>query len=121
MGIQIDYKRIGSRLAAARKQHGLKQKHVACQLDVADNTISNIERGIQEINLQRLIELCVLYGIKPGSVIDDCCDELLAAQLPQEIKTNEDKAALYVIINKSSDKTLQLLRALAEAVMKCVK
>lgn len=120
MSIEINYKRIGSYLAIARKRNGLKQKDVACHMDVADNTVSNMERGKQELSLQRIIELCVLYGIKPGSVLDDCCDELLTSNAPPEMHENADKVALYVIINKSSDKTLQFLRILAESVIKYI-
>lgn len=116
MSIEINHKRIGARLAAARKQHGMKQKDVACYLDVADNTVSNMERGKQELNLQRLIELCVLYGITPGSVIDDCCDELLSASAPPEMQLSQDKKALYIFINKSSDKAVQLLRKVAGSI-----
>ena len=50
MDVKIDYRRIGSYLAGARRRQGLKQKQVADLIDVANNTVSNMERGQQELN-----------------------------------------------------------------------
>lgn len=84
MDVKIDYRRIGSYLAGARRRQGLKQKQVADLIDVANNTVSNMERGQQELNLERIVQLCILYEIKPGDVLNDCCDELIAMDTPQQ-------------------------------------
>lgn len=80
----INFERIGARFREARKAKGMTQRFVAEHLDIETNSYSNLERGAQPINLKRIIELCILYGIKPGYLLDDCCPELLRidTQLP---------------------------------------
>lgn len=74
---EINYERIGARLRKARRNKGMTQKYVAEYLDIETNSYSNWERGAQPINLKRIVELCILYDIKPGFLLNDCCPELL--------------------------------------------
>ena len=116
MNIIIDYERIGQHLRTARKQRKLTQACVAENLNVTENTFSNMERSQQKMNLQRIIELCVLYGVMPGDVLNDCCSELIAMSTPVKIEESPDKAALFMLIRKCSDKTLQILNAVAHTL-----
>ena len=86
--MEIDYRRIGRRLRAAREHNKLTQAQVAEIIGVAESSFSNMERGQQKLSLKRIIELCVLYKIKPGSVLDDCCDE---PGRPHSKKSAKDK------------------------------
>lgn len=111
--MDINYERIGSRLREARKAKGLTQKDVAEHLDIETNSYSNLERGAQPINLKRLVDLCVLYGIKPGYLLDDCCAELIQIDntLPQS--ASEEHRLLFKLIEGSSDKVRRVLLTLA--------
>ena len=111
--ININYERIGARLREARKARGLTQKDVAEHLDIETNSYSNLERGAQPINLRRIIDLCALYRIKPGYLLDDCCPELIQidAAIPQN--AGEEHKMLFKLIEGSSDKVKHILLTLA--------
>ncbi len=119
--VSINYARIGRHLRDIRKLRKLKQANVAEALDVKVESFGNMERSQQKINLQRLIELCVLYGIMPGDVLNDCCDELIAVTLPENTQENPDKTALFLLISKCSDKTLKILRTVTQALYDCLE
>lgn len=109
----INYERIGARLREARKVKGMTQKYVAEFLDIETNSYSNLERGAQPINLKRIIELCVLYGIKPGYLLDDCCPELLRIDNRTPENATDDHKALCRILETCSDKVKHTLLIIA--------
>ncbi len=109
----INYERIGARLREARKIKGMTQKYVAEYLDIETNSYSNLERGAQPINLKRIIELCILYGIKPGYLLDDCCPELLHIDNRTPENATDDHKALCRILETCSDKVKHTLLMIA--------
>ena len=109
----INYERIGARLREARKIKGMTQKYVAEYLDIETNSYSNLERGAQPINLKRIIELCVLYGIKPGYLLDDCCPELLRIDNRTPDNATDDHKVLCRILETCSDKVKHTLLMIA--------
>lgn len=109
----INYERIGTRLREARKIKGMTQKYVAEYLEIETNSYSNLERGAQPINLKRIIELCVLYGIKPGYLLDDCCPELLHIDNRTPDNATDDHKALCQILETCSDKVKHTLLMIA--------
>ena len=115
MNSEIDYRRIGRHFRAARQQLNLKQKDVAELLGVSVKTYSNMERGAQELSLYRIIQLCLLLKLKPGYVLDDCNDELLALEtLPEAFC--EAKTQLMLLSRKCSDETAQLLNTIDQLI-----
>ena len=113
--MDIDYQRIGRHLRAARKRKGLTQAEVSEILNIAENTYSNMERGKQKPSLTRIIQLCSVYGISPGCVLDDCSDALINCQAFEE-EENVDKKELHLLINKCSDNTAHILNIAAQAL-----
>ena len=109
----INYERIGARLREARKAKGMTQKDVAEFLDIETNSYSNLERGAQPINLKRIIDLCVLYEIKPGYLLDDCCSELLRIDNRMPENATDDHKALCRILETCSDKVKHTLLMIA--------
>lgn len=109
----INYERIGARLREARKIKGMTQRYVAEYLDIETNSYSNLERGAQPINLKRIIELCVLYGIKPGYLLDDCCPELLRIDNRTPDNATDDHKALCRVLETCSDKVMHTLLMIA--------
>lgn len=53
----------GARLAALRRSAGLSQADAAAKAGIANETLSRIERGSQEIRLENLQRLAGVYGI----------------------------------------------------------
>ena len=109
----INYERIGARLRKARKLKGMTQKYVAEFLDIETNSYSNLERGAQPINLKRIVELCVLYGIKPGYLLDDCCPELLRIDNKMPENATDDHKALCRMLETCSEKVKHTLLLIA--------
>ena len=98
MHSKIDYRRIGRHFRVARQQLNLKQKDVAELLGVSVKTYSNMERGAQELSLYRIIQLCQLLKLKPGCVLDDCNDELLALEtLPETVCEAKKQLRLFFL------------------------
>lgn len=114
--MDIDYKRIGRHLKAARKHKGLTQAAVSEKLRIAENTYSNMERGEQKLNLPRIIQLCEIYEIKPGSVLDDCSDALLRMPEVKQEPTNPDKRELHLLADKCSDEAARIINTTAQAL-----
>ena len=115
MGSEIDYRRIGRHFRTARQKLNLKQKDVAELIGVSDKTYSNMERGAQELSLYRIIQLCQLLRLKPGYVLDDCNDELLALETLPETAC-EAKSQLIHLSRKCSDETAQLLNTIDQLI-----
>ena len=112
---KIDNRRIGRHFRVARQQLNLKQKDGTELLGVSVKTYSNMERGAQELSLYRIIQLCQLLKLKPGCVLDDCNDELLALEtLPETVC--EAKKQLMLLSHKCSDETALLLNTIDQLI-----
>ena len=114
--MDIDYKRIGRHLRTARKNKHLTQAEVSEKLNIAENTYSNMERGSQKPSLSRIIQLCEIYEIKPGNVLDDCSEPLITQSDIQYESKNPDKLELHLLIEKCSDDTARIIRIAAQAL-----
>lgn len=71
----VDFKLIGERIKKKRKQMCLTQEQLAEKLDVTVGYVSQCERGISKINLEKLSEIseilnCDLSYFVTGSTID---------------------------------------------------
>ncbi|MCM1236822.1 MAG: helix-turn-helix transcriptional regulator [Ruminococcus flavefaciens] len=87
--------KIGRHLAELRKKHHLKQKELAKQLNVSQQVISNIERGLSAPDLEFLKGAADIYNISldqlvgrefSGETIDD-----IERKIMEYIKQMDDK------------------------------
>ena len=86
---------LGERLADLRAKAGLTQAQVAAKLNIANETLSRLERGTQWTDFETLVALGRLYGVEwvdmmaifPGprtgkrALVQKVCDLLQAAPL----------------------------------------
>ncbi len=114
--MNINYERIGSRLREARKAKHMTQRTVADYLNMETNSYSNLERGAQPISLKRIIDLCVLYGVQPGYLLNDCCPELLQIDSPLPENSTDEHKALFKVLEQSSDQLKHTLLLVALAL-----
>ena len=114
--MQIDYVRIGEHFRKAREQMNLTQAKVAEIIGVADNTYNSMERGQLPLSLKRIIQLCTVYHVTPGSVLNDCCDDLIDNAYQNVLPECEDKRELRILVDKCSDETAYLVNAVGQAV-----
>lgn len=114
--MQIDYIRIGSHFRKAREKMNLTQAQIAEKIGVADNTYNCMERGQMPMNLKRIIQLCILFGITPGSVLNDCCDDLIDNAYEDVLPESDDKRELRLLVDKCSDETAYLVNAVGQTL-----
>lgn len=83
----VDFKLIGERIKKKRKQIGLTQEQLAERIDVTVGYVSQCERGISKINLEKLSEIsdvlkCDLSYFVSGCTING--ENYLADELIQK-------------------------------------
>lgn len=72
---KVDYKIIGQRIRKVRKEQGITQSELADKLGVSIVFFSRMERGIAEISLKRLIQICFLLNVQPGEILTGTAKE----------------------------------------------
>lgn len=77
----VDYKEVGRRIAARRRELGLKQWQVNEMAGLCNNYLSNVERATTVISIDVLMKICSALDTTPdtlllGAVTDDDNDYL---------------------------------------------
>lgn len=77
----VDYVKVGNRIAARRRELGLKQWQVEQKADLCFKYLSNIERATTVISIDVLMKLCSVLQTTPdalllGAVADEDNDYL---------------------------------------------
>lgn len=67
----VDYKEVGKRIAARRRELGLKQWQVEQKADLCFKYLSNIERGMTVISIDVLMKLCDVLETTPNALLLD--------------------------------------------------
>lgn len=100
----VDFKLIGERIKKKRKQTGLTQEQLAEKIDVTVGYVSQCERGISKINLEKLSEIsdalkCDLSYFVSGSTING--ENYLVDELIQKysLLTPKQKKQILKFIN----------------------
>lgn len=62
----VDYVLIGTRIKEKRKKAGLTQEQLSEKIGVTVGYVSQCERGISKINLEKLSEICDVLGCDLG-------------------------------------------------------
>ncbi len=85
--MDIDYKKVGARIAKRRKELGLKQYKVCEMVDVNYKYLSNLETGRSSPSLELIMSLCevlqtspdyFLVGTERGGFIDTGIEEKIS-------------------------------------------
>lgn len=72
--MELDYKEIGSRIAARRKKLGLKQSEVEERAKIGYKYLSNIERGISIPSLEVILRLSIALDTTPDEFLLGAAD-----------------------------------------------
>ena len=62
---------IGNKLLATRKRAGLTQAEVAEAAGLSDRTYADIERGMANMRLETLLQICEALHITPNELLTD--------------------------------------------------
>lgn len=71
--MSLDYKEIGKRIAARRKQLGLRQSEVEERADLSYKYLSNIERGISIPSTEVIMRLASALETTPNEFLIGTC------------------------------------------------
>lgn len=76
--MEVDYKKIGQRIKAARKKHkGLTQEQLALNVDVTPSHMSHIETGQTKLALSTIVKIANELSV---SVDELLCDSLVKSK-----------------------------------------
>ncbi len=62
-------KQVGKRIAQVRKQAGFTQAGAAEKLNIANESVSRLERGTQWTDYETLAAMARLYGVTPADLL----------------------------------------------------
>lgn len=65
----VDYKEVGKRIAARRRELGLKQWQVNEMAELCNNYISNVERATTIISIDVLMKICTALDTTPDALL----------------------------------------------------
>ena len=82
-----DQKESGKRIATLRKQNRLTQEQLAEKLNISTSNLGKLERGLQGLSIDLLIEIGIFFGVSTDYILLGC-----------EIQPNAVKAELDSVI-----------------------
>jgi transcriptional regulator with XRE-family HTH domain len=86
------YLQLGRRIRAARKHAGLTQAELAASISLSRTSVTNIERGRQQILLHTLYDIASTLRIDPANLLPDMepkAKEGLAERIPDNLTKDE--------------------------------
>ena len=102
----FDFRAIGNKLLAIRKQAGLTQTEVAELSGLSDRTYADIERGSVNMRMETFLRICKALQITPDDILTEenialtdtqsIIFDLLAACAPHEQETALKLLSVYL-------------------------
>jgi transcriptional regulator with XRE-family HTH domain len=86
------YLQLGKRIRAARKDAGLTQAELAASISLSRTSVTNIERGRQQILLHTLYDIASTLGIDAADLLPEMepkPKEGLIEQIPEDLTKDE--------------------------------
>ena len=72
----FDFKSIGNKLLARRKQAGMTQGELAEAAGLSDRTYADIERGTVNARIETILNICKSLDITPDDILTEMTDNL---------------------------------------------
>ena len=104
----VNYKEIGKRIRQKRKEKKLTQEALAEKLDITVGYVSQMERGVTKISLERLAEI--------GAVLDTELSSFLNGTVQKQNSYLQTELAEK--IEKLGQKDRQLLSEILDAMLR---
>ena len=82
MHMELDYIRLGKRIAQRRKQLNLKQNVLAEMLGISNNYLSSIECGKEHPSLEIIVNICNTLQVTPDYLL---LGNMYSNNIPQNI------------------------------------
>ncbi len=93
-------KEIGKRIQNRRKQLGFTQEHLADEMNVSVQMVSNLERGNKSIRIDNLIRLCQILDVSTDYILMGKENPSDISALAQQIAAlpEKEKAMIRVLV-----------------------
>jgi len=107
-----DFKRLGSRLRAARRQRGLSLSEVATATDMSASFLSHVENGKGDITFMRLRRLVALYGMQLVDLVaapHPADDRVVRANERTDINSEQDNVSIFLLAPDSKRSMMPIL------------
>lgn len=104
----VDYKELGKRIAARRRELGLKQSQVNEMAGLSDKYLSNIERATSVLSVDVLMRLC--------SVLDTTPDHLLLGTTT-DVKPKDYQKSIISKTETMSQEQLKMAMSLLDWII----
>ncbi len=93
---------IGNNIAEQRKKLGLSQKELASQLEIAQDSLSRIERGVSTPTIKRLEQIAKCLGCSVALLVIDASSKspekaLSIAKQLENLSANQQELAWNII------------------------
>lgn len=100
---------IGTRLKRAREKCKYTQAEVAEQLGIHTNSYGNFERGTERPSLIKIVQCCIIFGIQPGEILDNCSPSLQLQSLSNMKIEKAEMQELICLLNQCSSEMIHHL------------
>ena len=87
--LYYDQKESGKRIAALRRQRGLTQEKLAGQLNISTSNLGKLERGLQSVSIDLLIEISEFFEVSTDYVL-----------LGREVQVDAVKKKIHALIQQ---------------------
>ena len=85
----IDYKDLGSRVRALRRDQGMTQETLAEKVGLSTSFLGHIERGSRIASLETLVMLCNTLKVSPQELLAASLEDDLSAHMPATFSAAE--------------------------------
>jgi transcriptional regulator with XRE-family HTH domain len=100
------YVEVGGRLREKRQQASLSQAELAQRVGLSRTSITNIERGHQQISLHLFLSLAAAVGANPWDLVPEAVDVSTTESLPEgllEGLTQRDQDWVLRVVTKQDE------------------
>lgn len=98
-----NYRTIGNKLLLFRKRMGLTQAEVAEKAGISDRTYADIERGMVNMRIYTLLQICHVLHVTPNEILleDSYKSKINMEELMERLNscTQKEKDIICEIIN----------------------
>ena len=97
----VNLKEIGKRIQNRRKQLGFTQEHLADEMNVSVQMVSNLERGNKSIRIDNLIRLCQILDVSTDYILTGKENNSDISALTQQIAAlpEKEKAMIRLLVD----------------------
>lgn len=115
--VKINEKIVGQHLREIRRQCSMTQEEVAERLGLCNGSYyARIERGEVRLTLERLYDLCEIFRVSPGTIMNGAVEKMMFGE--RDIIVSSKRAFLSDLIEKASERTIIAMHAACEGLYK---